>query len=585
MSSETTPLRTGDVDQSYGSTPTAVSVSSQEEEEIVKDGVEDGSLPRVQLTPKEFWLMLLGLFMTVFLGALDTTIVATLVSDIGSYFNASHITSWLGGAYLLSVCCFTPLYGRLCNIIGRRASSLLAVGVFTIGTIGCAFAPTMNTLILARAIAGMGGGGIMTVSSVVLSDVVPLRSRGLWQGCLNVLFGAGSGIGGPLGGYLSDTLGWRSAFIIQIPFLLFAMVLVSSYLHIPIPPSPDGKVHSMRSRLARIDYAGSVTLVFFIGSFLLGISLKTSSELLWSDPRVWGLFVTSGVSGLAFLWVEAFFAAEPVLPLTLLRERGPLVVAINNFLLAMIAFITLYTVPLYFVAVQHATSSVAGSHLIPNSIALSIGSLSTGWYLRYSGRYYKATNFSVFLVLVSCVILATWNEETTPRWLFWIGVVPFGFGSSAAITSTLIAMIASVPRDQMAVATGISYTFRTSGQVLGVSLSGALTQAVLQSELSKRITGEGSQAVIEKIRHSTSYISTLPPLLQQQATQSYAKSLKAVFMVQAGLAFLAILVTLCLPEYPLDGNGGGAEQAKVAKKSKDVERAAAGVGGGRREEE
>lgn len=76
----------------------------------------------------------------------------------------------------------------------------------------------------------------------------------------------------------------------------------------------------MRSRLARIDYAGSVTLVFFIGSFLLGISLKTSSELLWSDPRVWGLFVTSGVSGLAFLWVEAFFAAEPVLPLTLLRE-------------------------------------------------------------------------------------------------------------------------------------------------------------------------------------------------------------------------------------------------------------------------
>lgn len=98
------------------------------------------------------------------------------------------------------------------------------------------------------------------------------------------------------------------------------MVLVASYLHLPIPPLADGKLHSARSRLARIDYAGSCTLVLFIGCFLLGGSLKTSSELDWSNPRVCGLFVASAVSGVAFLWIEASFAAEPVLPLELLRQ-------------------------------------------------------------------------------------------------------------------------------------------------------------------------------------------------------------------------------------------------------------------------
>ena len=112
----------------------------------------------------------------------------------------------------------------------------------------------------------------------------------------------------------------RVAFVIQVPLLVLAMVLVYVNLHIPIPPSPDGKVHSARERLARIDYLGSLTLVVYIGSLLLGMSLKTSGELPWTDPWVWGLLVTSAVAGAAFLWVEAFFAAEPIVPLGLLKQ-------------------------------------------------------------------------------------------------------------------------------------------------------------------------------------------------------------------------------------------------------------------------
>jgi len=145
------------------------------------------------------WI-LVGLWSAVFLGALDGTIVATLMTPIGNYFNKSNQASYIGTAYLLSVCCFTPLYGRLSDILGRRGAMLLALALFGAGTISCGLAPSMEALIAARAVAGMGGGGIMTVASVAVTDLIPLKQRGLYQGMANIMFGLGAGIGGPLGG-------------------------------------------------------------------------------------------------------------------------------------------------------------------------------------------------------------------------------------------------------------------------------------------------------------------------------------------------------------------------------------------------
>jgi len=142
------------------------------------------------------WI-LAGLWSAVFLGALDGTIVATLMTPIGNYFNKSNQASYIGTAYLLSVCCFTPLYGRLSDIIGRRGAMLLALTLFGTGTISCGLAPSMEALIAARAVAGMGGGGMMTVSSVAVTDLIPLKQRGLYQGMANIMFGLGLELVGP----------------------------------------------------------------------------------------------------------------------------------------------------------------------------------------------------------------------------------------------------------------------------------------------------------------------------------------------------------------------------------------------------
>lgn len=501
-----------------------------------------------QVSSGDLVWILAGLWSAVFLGALDGTIVATLISPIGSYFNKAHYASYIGTSYLLSVCCFTPLYGRLSDILGRRGAMLLGLSLFGFGTILCGIAPTMNVLIIARAIAGMGGGGIMTVSSVAVTDLIPLKRRGLYQGLCNILFGLGAGIGGPIGGWLNDAFGWRSAFLFQIPVLFFSAILIIAKVDIPLPP--DVRSLPLRTKLRRIDFLGSLTLVLTTGSLLLGLSVKTSEDLPWSHPLIWGLLTSACVWAICFVVVESKIAAYPVMPLRLMKMRTPIAVCLSNFFGSMAAFSMLYNVPLYFSAVRLNSSTDAGLHLLPHSLAISTGSVFAGWIMRRTGKLYVLTLLSAALSVAAACAVASWNEDSS--WInLWLDLFPQGFGMSSLITTTLIAMIANVSKEDLAVATGITYLYRTTGQVLGVSLSGALLQAVLTKKLRERITGPGAPEIIERLRHSTSQISDLPDNLREIAVDSYAVALKAVFICQVAVAFLTFLSCLPIKENPL----------------------------------
>jgi len=412
----------------------------------------------------------------------------------------------------------------------------------------------MEWLIAARAVAGMGGGGIMTVSSIVVTDLIPLKQRGLYQGCANILFGAGAGLGGPLGGFLNDRLGWRWAFLIQIPILFISYFIVLFKVNVKLPTVPQTALEKIK----RIDYLGSLTLVLAVGCSLLGISLNTSEELPWSHPAVWGLLVAGGISAVAFVLVEKYVAVQPVMPMRLFTRRTPFFVAMTNLFVSISAFSGLYNVPLYFSAVRLTTATESGLHLLPNSIALSIGSLFSGWLMRHTGRYFYLNLFGAFLPIVSSAMFATWTSRTSDFHL-WFDITPSGFGHSSLITSTLIALIASVDRADLAVATGISYLFRTTGQVLGVSLSSAIVQGLLNKYLHEKITGPGSRELIERIRHSTAVIPTLDPATRQAAVDSYAQALKVVFIFQAVVSCLTLICCLPIQENPLPGSHEEAE--------------------------
>ncbi|KAJ3520520.1 hypothetical protein NM688_g9151 [Phlebia brevispora] len=507
--------------------------------------------PLNKVSKSDLTWVLAGLWSAVFLGALDGTIVATLLSPIGSYFNESNRSSYIGTSYLLSVCCFTPLYGRLSDILGRKGAMLLALSLFGSGTLLCGLAPTMDTLIAARAIAGMGGGGVMTVSSVAVTDLIPLRQRGLYQGMTNILFGLGAGLGGPLGGWMNDSFGWRSAFLLQMPILLFSFILVIAKVNIKLPLEVENQ--PIRAKLRRIDGFGSLTLVMTVGCLLLGISLKSTEEMAWSHPVICGLLAVSAVSCVLFVMVESYWAPYPVMPMRLVKQRTPLAVSLSNFFGSVAAFSMLYNVPLYFSAVRLDSSTDAGDiEAIRFQVAISTGSVFAGWVMRKTGKLYGLTLMSALMTVVAAVLVVFWNEDSSSFHL-WFDIVPQGLGMASVITTTLIAMIASVGKEDLAVATGITYLFRTTGQVLGVSLSGALLQAVLTAKLRERITVPDAHQIIESIRHSTNVIPNLDPPLRRAAVQSYADALRVVFICQAAMNFLCFLCCVPIQENPLPG--------------------------------
>lgn len=310
----------------------------------------------------------------VFLSAMDGTIAATLQQPIGESLELSYISyiaSYVGASYLLSTCCFTPLYGRLSDIFGRKGAMLLALTLFTIGRLLCVTAPSMEALIAGRVIAGMGGGGVMTVSNITVTDLIPLRYRGLFQGLLNILLGAGVGLSGPLGDWISDNFCWRIAFGFQVPLLVLAAILVSIHVNIILPKAPL----TLKQKLAKVDWLGSVTLVVAVSSILIGFSFQATEDLDWSDPLVWGPLVFSIFTFASFWLVEAKVSPEPVLPMRLLLSRTPLAVALTNFFGSVVSFSVLYNVPQYFMAVRLQTASRTGLHLLPNSLSRKYCSL------------------------------------------------------------------------------------------------------------------------------------------------------------------------------------------------------------------
>ncbi|KDN36089.1 MFS general substrate transporter [Tilletiaria anomala UBC 951] len=490
--------------------------------------------------------ILTACWVPVFVGSLDSTIVATLLTSISSSFKSSEQSAWLGSAFLVSVACFTPIYGRLCDVIGRRYTMLIALGLFTLGTTLCGTATSMNMLIAARAIAGMGAGGVTTTSSVVMSDLVPIKTRGLLQGLTNIIFGIGGGLGGPVGGWLNDTLGWKPAFLIQLPVLAIAFILILIYFENKPRAVRVGGHHANESKwtqLKRIDALGSLTLLIGVSAPLIALSLISANDRPVTDGTVLGGLILGPIFVGLFVFVEARVAVKPIMPLYLLQQRTGLSHALANFFLSFASFASLYNVPLYFQAVRLESASDAGLHLLPYSIALSVSSVTAGAYMRKYGRFYSYTIVSSCLMIVTpvmfCIVVG--REDVWPDWAFYPMFLPAGWGGAAVLTTTLIALINSVSRADIAVATSMSYLFRNTGQILGVSLSGLLLQSLLKRQLQQTLGHLPHAAeLISQIRHETSVIKTLPSDIRAEAVRAYASALRWVFVL-----YLAATVAMC----------------------------------------
>jgi MFS family permease len=263
---------------------------------------------------------------------------------IGSEFNAANTISWLTTSYLITSTAFQPLYGRFSDILGRRACFFTATLTFLVGCLGCGLAPDIVSLNLMRALAGFGGGGLMTMATIINSDMIPFKERGMYQAGQNVLHGFGAICGASLGGSMADTIGWRWCFLLQVPISILAFgvgYFVIKNQEASIVPANDEEneqeTSKAKSLWIQIDLSGAVLLVLGLSAQLAAISMG-GNNYPWSDVRVIVSFIFSVVLLALFIAVEIRTRAIPVLPMFMLKGQLAISNLISNVCTGMSAY-------------------------------------------------------------------------------------------------------------------------------------------------------------------------------------------------------------------------------------------------------
>lgn len=481
----------------------------------------------------------------------DTTIVATLTAPISSSFNSFSLLSWLATSYLISNAAFQPLSGRLTDIYSRRAGLLFSNVFFGLGNLMCGLAKSEGMIVFGRVVAGMGGGGLTAISTFVTSDLVPLRQRGVWQGIGNICYGAGSGLGGVFGGWINDSLGWRWAFLVQVPFLAVSCVLVMWKVKVPAKESDQAK-------LKQVDFLGAITLVSTLVLLLLGLNAG-GNQVAWTHPLVLTSLPLSVVSLGVFIYVEANVASKPVIPVRLLLDRTVFSACLTNWFSTMSMFGLFFYLPLFF-QIQGLSATAAGARLIPQAVGMSLGSLGSGILMRATGRY-KVFNYVSMALQVSSTALICTLTISTPPWLPFLYFFLVGMAYGSMLTITLVALISAVDHEYHAVITSASYAFRSTGSTIGITIASAVFQNILKSGLWSRFGDRKNAAdLISRIRDRLDEIGKLPADWRPGVLGAYMDSLRAVFLTLLGLSVLGELVSLGMREHKLHSNLARREQ-------------------------
>ena len=490
-------------------------------------------------------LVMSSIWLGCFLAALDQTIIATLSAPISASFNSLSLLSWLASAYLIANAALQPLSGRLTDVLSRRTGLVFSNVFFCAGNLICGLATREWVMILGRVIAGMGGGGLTAISTFVASDLVPLRKRGVWQGLGNICYGIGAGLGGVFGGWINDTWGWRNAFLIQVPFTVVSGILVFFVVDIPVKPTN-------KSAWKRIDVLGAVTLIITLVFLLLGLN-SGGNIVPWMHPLVLTTIPLSVVSLLIFIYVEITYASEPIIPVKLLLDRTVLSACLTNWFTTMSTFGLIFYGPIYF-QVKGLSATQAGVRLIPLSLGMAVGSISTGLIMRWTGRYYFLSNVVIVIMIISLAITSTFNL-TTPAWEPFVVFAFAGFGYSGMLTVTLLALISAVAHEHQAVVTSASYAFRSTGSAIGITIASAVFQNILKIELWDRFGDQkGAAEVIGKLRDNLDEIKLLPLGWKAGVMDVYIDALRGVFLTTLGIAVLGFLVSLAMREHTLHSN-------------------------------
>lgn len=530
------------------------------------------SAPETVRSAREVFTAISGLIVGMFVAVLSGTVVSTsmpvIIADLGG--TQSQYT-WVITASLLATAVSTPIWGKLADLVDRKVLVQISLILFTVGTVIAGFSTDTNMLIAVRVIQGIGVGGLMSLVMIAVALIISPRERGKYMGVVGGIMALGT-IGGPLlGGLLTDVWGWRSNFFVGVPFAILALVLLQFTLHLP-KPQRDTKVS--------IDYFGIVLLAVGVSTLLIWVSMG-GNQFDWDSSTSIILAVTAGVAIAAFITVE-FFVKEPIVPMSLFRNRTFTLSVIASIAIGVSMFATSVFLAQYFQLARGATPTESGLMTIPMIIGQMGASIIIGQLVSRFGKWKGWMLTGAVLATVGVSLMATLRYDT-PFPLVAVYMFVLGAGLGMVMQNlTLIVQNDTAPQQLGAASSNVNF-FRTIAGTIGVTVMGSLLSTSVATYITDALDGFAptTPAEIEALKHLASgdvpKVGQLPDTIRAIVESAYGHGIADSFIIAIPLAVIAIIAIAFIKNKPLSTKNA-AEQLREQAEESVIEVSEAEVG-------
>ncbi|WP_313597798.1 MDR family MFS transporter [Pseudomonas sp.] len=483
--------------------------------------------------------ILVALMMAIFLGALDQTIVAVSMPAISARFHDVNLLAWVISGYMVAMTVAVPIYGKLGDLYGRRPMMLIGMGVFTVASLFCGMAHSMEQLVLARVLQGIGAGGMVSVSQAIIGDIIAPRERGRYQGYFSSMYAVASVAGPVLGGYMTEYLSWRWVFLINLPLGAAAWYVAHRTLvGLPVP-----------QRKPIIDYLGTVLMIFGLTALLLGVT-EIGQGHSWRDSQVLGLLAGALVVLTLFVWHERR-AREPLLPMHLFANASAVLCWCTIFFTSFQAISLTVLMPLRFQTVTGAGADSAALHLLPLAMGLPIGAYCAGRRTSVTGRYKPMILSGALLsplAIFGMAYSAPQDVLLTAMFMLLCGIA-----AGMQFPTSLVGAQNSVAQPDIGVATSTTNLFRSLGGAVGVACMSALLLALLQDSSfahlsSGALVAEGSSGNV-----LLDGLNAAPGPAQDALRAELAVTFRHLLLVSAAVSLLGLAAAMAMPNRLLRG--------------------------------
>ncbi|QIK84474.1 MFS transporter [Sanguibacter sp. HDW7] len=492
------------------------------------------------MTHREVLRTISGIFMGLFVSIIATSIVSSslpkIVADLGG--NQSAFT-WVVTATLLTTTISTPIWGKVADLVDRKLTIQIALAITVISAALAGFAHNPATLIAWRAFQGIGAGGLTAVGMVLIADIISPRERGKYMGYMGAIMAVAT-IGAPLlGGFLTDTAGWRWNFFVGVPFAVVAIVLIQRTLHLP-PLERKEKVS--------IDYLGATLISAGIALLLLWVTFA-GSKFDWASWQT-AVMVGGAVAILAVaVWAESR-AEEPIIPLGIFGNRTVTLVIVASIALGVVLFGTTVFLSQYMQIARGYSPTVSGLLTVPLILGQLTASIGSGRAVSRTGAYKKFLVVGAIVMPIGIGLMGTITYQTNLT-IISLYMALIGVGMGLLMQNMVLAAQNTLTPAELSTGSATIAFFRSLGGAIGVSALGAVLGHRVSTEIVGGLTEAGIAPPASLAGGTLPDVSTLPGPIATIVESAYGTAVAEVFLIAAPIALIALVCVLFLKEVPL----------------------------------